>query len=170
MRSSCQDMPLVTPKRKAAQSMDEPSPLVHACQKRLRQKCAVPLTFTPEISRQLSEAVTKHGLGEQGNPGHRDFARTGVARCAICGVPRHTAKWVTRLTGNGYVKCSGSQCYCCTRATILLRCSRGLAVLQAVPDALRIVKMKCLELRSALRARDNDLCTCCCCVPVGEAP
>ena len=150
---------LVTPQKRAAPPVDDDTP--SSVLKRLRRKTTVIPELTSDMLKSLREAVAVHGLAEQGNPQRQNFRRDGAfGQCKICGALRHHVKWATRMTGHGKSKTTGSQCYCCVKASLYLNCSRSLTILQAVPGAMRTFKLKSFELRHELRKRDDDHCLC----------
>lgn len=116
--------------------------------------------FTEPVKAQLVAALDSFGVGLQGNPEGTRYSGVPVARCQLCGAARHKVKWAQRLTLTGKIKTSGSQCYSCLRACILLGCTRSHVVLSEVPEALKVVKLKSLQIRNELSVRGDNLCLC----------
>jgi hypothetical protein len=166
-RIHCQDLRVTPEKKRPTPEPDAVTPLVTSLSKRLCRKTTVQAVFTPEVKQKLQDAIALYGLAHQGNPEGQDFHRLGACdACTICKVARHRVKWVTRLTGKGLVKTTGSQCYCCNRASLLLGCTRSLLILRSVPEALEVLKVKSLQLRHEMRRQGSDVCTCVGCRPV----
>ena len=154
---------MITPAKRKQSSAhrDEPSPIFSSDCKRLRVKSPVVIGFNDRVKEKLLRAIEAHGLGNQANAERCNFFTSGPVKvCQICEVARHTVKWITRVTGKQTIRTTGSQCYACSRATLLLGCTRNLKVLLEVPEALRTVRMKSFQLRAVLQQQNADFCTC----------
>ena len=145
-----------TPARKRPAECDD-SPQF---KRRLREKTSVEVTVSPAFRAKLCEAEKTCGLGGQGNPERKFFSHEALPLCSICAVPRHSSKWIYRLSGSGKRVTTGSICYCCWKASRDLNIPRGLAVLQMVPDVKLALKLKARALRHQLRVQQDDECTC----------
>ena len=138
-----------------------------AWRKRLRSKVTVVPKLSPALLDDLDvAAIEVRSL--QGNPDGVNFDRAPTTHCKICGVAKHTIKWEMRMTAEGRKVCTGSQCYPCVRACVLLGCTRAVEVLRRVPLAMQCVVARSKQVKSQLRQSRCSDCTCALCVPLDD--
>ncbi|CAK9099136.1 unnamed protein product [Durusdinium trenchii] len=77
--------------------------------------------------------------------------------CLICGATKHEHKWMCRRGLKNARRCAGSVCYCCARATTVLKITRSVQALKAA-GAIELVRIMCSEIRRGLSSHD----VCCC--------
>ena len=84
-----------------------------------------------------------------------------IPDCSICKAEKHVVKWICRRGGQhgqpSKVLVTGSCCYACYRASILLACSRSPALLDAA-GATRIFLSMSASVRNNMG--DLDVCSC----------
>ncbi|CAE7236309.1 unnamed protein product [Symbiodinium sp. CCMP2592] len=152
-----------TPKKRAAPRDEIDSPEkqpVSKCMRRLRGKSCVRVEMTLAQRQSMADVLNETCSGYQGNPLGLNYERTETKHCRLCGVAKHSAKWMMRSTGSGASKCAGSCCYCCYRAAYVLDISRSPFVLQHLPEVKRILALKSSEIRNEISLYNGDVCMC----------
>ena len=131
--------------------------------RRLRRKSCIRVEMTDAQRQSMAHVLNETCAGYQGNPLGLNYERTETKYCRLCGVAKHSVKWIMRSAGKGISKCSGSCCYCCHRAAWVLDISRSPFVLQHLPDVKRILTLKSAEIRHEISVYNGDVCLCVAC-------